>query len=78
MGEVLIGAMSTLLISIFLGPQFIRFLHHREFGQHIRDEGPIETPREGRHANHGRRDHLLAVVIPVLVLADITRAARSP
>ena len=26
MGEVLIAAMSTLLIAIFLGPQFIRFL----------------------------------------------------
>ena len=42
MGEVLIGEMSALLISIFLGPQFIRYLKRREFGQHIRDEGPIE------------------------------------
>ena len=36
MGEVLIAAMSTLLIAIFLGPQFIRFLKRQEFGQHIR------------------------------------------
>ena len=43
MGEILIGGMASLLICIFLGPRFITFLRDKEFGQHIREEGP-ETP----------------------------------
>ena len=35
-------------ICIFLRPQFIEFLREREFGQHIREEGP-----EGHHAKAG-------------------------
>jgi len=47
MGEVLIGGTASLLICIFLSPKFIEFLHAREFGQQIREEGPQE-----HHAKH--------------------------
>src|ERR687887_574589 len=40
MGAILIGGMASLLICIFLGPKFIDLLRAREFGQHIREEGP--------------------------------------
>ena len=40
MGEILIAGTASLLICIFLGPRFIEFLRDREFGQHIREEGP--------------------------------------
>ena len=40
MGRVLIGGTAALLICIFLSPKFIEFLREREFGQHIREEGP--------------------------------------
>ena len=42
MGAILIAGLASLLISIFLGPKYIQFLREREFGQHIREEGPAE------------------------------------
>jgi phospho-N-acetylmuramoyl-pentapeptide-transferase len=39
-GRILIAGTSALLMSLFLSPRFIDFLRNREFGQHIRDEGP--------------------------------------
>ena len=44
MGRILFGGMAALLICIFLSPKFIEFLRQREFGQHIREDGP-----EGHH-----------------------------
>src|SRR5919108_329511 len=48
MGEILIAGMASLLICVFLGPRFIDFLREKEFGQHIREEGP-----EGHHGKAG-------------------------
>src|SRR5271167_2088174 len=48
MGRILIGGTSALLICIFLSPKFIEFLRNREFGQHIREDGP-----EGHHLKAG-------------------------
>ena len=50
MGRILFGGTAALLICIFLSPKFIEFLRNREFGQHIREEGP-----EGHHAKAARR-----------------------
>jgi phospho-N-acetylmuramoyl-pentapeptide-transferase len=77
MGEVLIGGMSALLISIFLGPQFIRFLRRQEFGQHIRDEGPIEHHVKAGTPTMGGIIIFAAVLVPVLILTDITRAGNA-
>ncbi|MBJ7459331.1 MAG: phospho-N-acetylmuramoyl-pentapeptide-transferase, partial [Thermoleophilaceae bacterium] len=74
MGEVLIGAMSTLLIAIFLGPQFIRFLRRREFGQHIRDEGPIEHHAKAGTPTMGGVIIFIAVLVPVLILGDFSHS----
>jgi phospho-N-acetylmuramoyl-pentapeptide-transferase len=38
--RVLIAGVVALLLSIFLGPKFIGFLRRKEYGQHIREEGP--------------------------------------
>jgi len=70
MGEVLIGGTAALLICVFLSPKFIAFLRVREFGQHIREEGP-----EGHHAKAGTPTMggiiiFLAVSAPFLVLSD--------
>ncbi len=48
MGRILFGGTAALLICIFLSPKFIDFLRKREFGQHIREDGPAGTPAEGR------------------------------
>jgi phospho-N-acetylmuramoyl-pentapeptide-transferase len=70
MGEVLIAGTSALLICMFLSPRFIEFLREREFGQHIREEGP-----EGHHVKAGTPTMggiiiFLAVSVPFLILSD--------
>jgi phospho-N-acetylmuramoyl-pentapeptide-transferase len=70
MGRILFGGMAALLISIFLAPRFIEFLRKREFGQHIREDGP-----EGHHEKAGTPTMggvilFLAVSIAFLILTD--------
>src|SRR6476661_89668 len=48
MGRILFGGTAALLICIFLSPKFIEFLREREFGQHIREDGP-----QGHHQKAG-------------------------
>jgi phospho-N-acetylmuramoyl-pentapeptide-transferase len=40
MVRVLIAGLAAMLVSILAGPRFIAFLRRREYGQHIREEGP--------------------------------------
>ena len=70
MGEILIGGTASLLICIFLSPKFIAFLRAREFGQHIREEGPA-----GHHAKAGTPTMggiiiFIAVSVPFLILVN--------
>jgi phospho-N-acetylmuramoyl-pentapeptide-transferase len=70
MGEVLIAGMASLLICIFLSPNFISWLRVREFGQNIREEGP-----EGHHTKAGTPTMggiiiFTAISIPFLLLSD--------
>jgi phospho-N-acetylmuramoyl-pentapeptide-transferase len=74
MGEVLIAAMATLLIAIFLGPQYIKFLRRKQFGQHIRDEGPKEHHAKAGTPTMGGVIIFIAVLIPVLILADLSNS----
>src|ERR671916_1272409 len=77
MGEIVIGGMAALLICTFLGPRFIDFLREREFGQHIREEGP-----EGHHHKAGTPTMgglilFLAVAVPFLILSDYDEASMA-
>src|SRR5216684_6961551 len=70
MGRILFGGTAALLICIFLSPRFIDFLRVREFGQHIREDGP-----EGHHEKAGTPTMggvilLLAVSVAFLILSD--------
>ncbi len=70
MGEVLIAGLASLLICIFLSPKFVAFLRVREFGQHIREEGP-----EGHHEKAGTPTMggviiFTAISTPFLILSD--------
>src|ERR687883_1363094 len=69
MGRILFGGTSALLICIFLSPKFIEFLREREFGQHIREDGP-----EGHHEKAGTPTMggiiiFLAISVPFLILS---------
>src|SRR6202035_2442470 len=70
MGQILFGGTAALLICIFLSPRFIEFLREREFGQHIREDGP-----EGHHQKAGTPTMggviiFLAISTPFLILTD--------
>src|SRR5437588_11625030 len=70
MGEILIGGTAALLICIFLSPRFIEALRQREFGQHIREDGP-----EGHHQKAGTPTMggvilFLAVSVAFLILTN--------
>jgi len=70
MGRILFGGTAALLICIFLSPKFIAFLRQREFGQHIREEGP-----EGHHVKAGTPTMggviiFLAIAASFLILTD--------
>jgi phospho-N-acetylmuramoyl-pentapeptide-transferase len=70
MGEILIAGTAALLICVFLSPKFIEFLHAREFGQNIREEGP-----EGHHVKAGTPTMggiiiFTSVSLPFLLLAN--------
>ena len=70
MGEILIGGMASLLICIFLGPKFIDALREREFGQHIREDGPAGHHEKAGTPTMGGLIIFLAVAVPFLVLSD--------
>jgi phospho-N-acetylmuramoyl-pentapeptide-transferase len=77
MGSIVIGGMAALLICTFLGPRFIEMLREREFGQHIREEGP-----EGHHGKAGTPTMgglvlFVAVSVPFLILSDYRAASLA-
>ncbi len=67
-GQILIGGMAAMLITIFLGPKFIDFLRVREFGQQIREEGPQEHHAKAGTPTMGGLIIFLAISVPYLVL----------
>jgi phospho-N-acetylmuramoyl-pentapeptide-transferase len=75
MGEVLIAGMAAMLICIFLGPKFIEYLRVKEFGQHIREDGPQEHHAKAGTPTMGGLIVFAAICIPYLVLSD--RDAQS-
>jgi phospho-N-acetylmuramoyl-pentapeptide-transferase len=69
MSKVLIAGTAALLIAMFLSPKFIALLREREFGQHIREDGP-----EGHHEKAGTPTMggiiiFTAIAIPFLILS---------
>jgi phospho-N-acetylmuramoyl-pentapeptide-transferase len=70
LGEILIAGMAAMLICIFLGPRFIEYLRLKEFGQHIREEGPEEHHEKAGTPTMGGLIVFTAIAIPYLVLSD--------
>ncbi|HWH43501.1 MAG TPA: phospho-N-acetylmuramoyl-pentapeptide-transferase [Thermoleophilaceae bacterium] len=77
LGEILIAGLASMLLCIFLGPKFIDFLREKEFGQHIREDGP-----EGHHTKAGTPTMgglimFVAVAVPFLILGDYDAASLA-
>ncbi len=77
MGEILIAGMASLLICIFLGPKFIELLRAREFGQHIREEGPAAHAGKAGTPTMGGLVLFLSVAVPYLILSDYRAASLA-
>jgi phospho-N-acetylmuramoyl-pentapeptide-transferase len=77
MGEILIAGMASLLICIFLGPRFIDFLRVREFGQHIREDGPAGHHEKAGTPTMGGLILFLSVSVPFLILTDYRAASLA-
>jgi len=72
MAQVLIGGTAALLICIFLSPKFIEFLRLREFGQHVRDDGPQGHLSKAGTPTMGGVIMFIAVAAPFSVLSTWT------
>ena len=70
LGEILIGGMASLFICMFLGPRFIELLRAKEFGQHIREEGPAGHQGKAGTPTLGGLAIFLAICVPFLILSD--------
>src|SRR6202035_2514334 len=70
MGQILFGGTAALLICIFLSPRFIEFLREREFGQHIREDGPQGHHQKAGTPTMGGVILLLAVSVAFLILTN--------
>jgi phospho-N-acetylmuramoyl-pentapeptide-transferase len=70
MGRILFGGMAALLICIFLSPKFIEFLRVREFGQHIREDGPEGHLQKAGTPTMGGLLIFLSVSVPFLILTN--------
>ena len=79
MPRVLIAAIGAVMLMLFLGPRFIRWLRDHEVGQFIRPQGEIP---EGHAEKQGTPTMgglliLLAMAIPFLILSSRSTAAMT-
>ena len=70
MGEVLMGGTAALLLCVFLSPRFIEFMRERQFGQHIREEGPEHHQTKAGTPTMGGLIIFIAISVPFLILTD--------
>jgi phospho-N-acetylmuramoyl-pentapeptide-transferase len=69
-GRIVFGGTTALLICIFLSPRFIAFLRKREFGQHIREDGPAGHLDKAGTPTMGGALIFLSVTVPFLILSE--------
>ncbi len=69
-GRVLISGSAAFLLCLFLSPKFILFLRNREFGQHIREEGPAGHKQKAGTPTMGGIIIVIAFSVPFLLLSN--------
>ncbi len=77
MARVLVAALVAMIIAILSGPTFIAFLRRKEFGQHIREEGPERHLEKQGTPTLGGLLIVLAATIAFLPLSDYTLPALT-
>ena len=66
------ATLTALILSIVLGPTFVRFLQRLSVGQSIREEGPQSHQVKAGTPTMGGVLILFAVLVPTMLWADIT------
>jgi phospho-N-acetylmuramoyl-pentapeptide-transferase len=66
------AAITSVMLSLMVGPGFIRLLKEKQMGQSIRDDGPKSHLSKKGTPTMGGGLILLAIVIPTLLWADLT------
>ncbi len=66
------AALTALLLSMALGPGFIRLLRRNQLGQAIREEGPEHHREKAGTPTMGGLLILFALLVPTLLWADLT------
>src|SRR5436190_3457933 len=75
MVRVLVAGIIALIVSIVIGPSFIRYLRKREYGQQIREEGPSHHIVKQGTPTMGGLLIVVAMSIPFLALSGYTTNA---
>src|SRR5215210_1449685 len=77
LGEILIAGIASLLLCMFLGPKFISYLREKEFGQHIREEGPAGHHGKAGTPTMGGLIMGVSVAVPFLILGNRDAASLA-
>ena len=77
LGEIVMAGSASLLICMFLGPRFIDYLRLKEFGQHIREEGPAGHHGKAGTPTMGGLAIFLSILVPFLILSDYRSASLA-
>jgi phospho-N-acetylmuramoyl-pentapeptide-transferase len=77
MARVLVAAVVAMIIAILSGPTFIAFLRRNEFGQQIREEGPVRHQTKQGTPTMGGLLIVIAATISFLALSDYTLPALT-
>lgn len=70
--RVLLGILLALFITTFYGKKLIKFLQKKQIGESIRDEGLAGQEKKAGTPTMGGIIIVLAIVIPTLLLADLS------
>ena len=77
MVDVLIATIVAMVISIVAGPRFISFLRLREYGQQIREEGPVGHVVKQGTPTMGGLLILFSATVPYLILSNYSTPALT-
>jgi len=77
LGEIVMAGSASLLICMFLGPRFIDYLRLKEFGQHIREEGPEGHRGKAGTPTLGGLAVFISILVPFLILSDYRAASLA-
>ena len=77
MVDVLIAGIVAMVISIVAGPRFISYLQKKEYGQHIREEGPAAHAIKQGTPTMGGLLILFSAAVPYLILNNYSTPALT-